>query len=69
MVTRDGKGAGKVLVGGPDISWLSLRKPVADADLIALPSANAQAPKTRNQNEGPGDNGERAWTMIQLSAK
>lgn len=45
------------------------RKPVTKTDLIALPSANAYVSMTGNQNVGPGDNGDRACTTIQLSAK
>lgn len=62
-------GAREALVGGPDVSWLCLRKPTAGADLMVLTSTNAPAPKPGNQNEGPGDNGGQACTTIQLSAK
>lgn len=45
------------------------RKPVTKTVLTALPLANAYVTMTGNQNVGPGDNGDRACTTTQLSAK
>lgn len=47
----------------------AFRKPMAKVDLIALPLTNTEAPMTKHQTEGLGDNGDRACTTIQLSVK
>lgn len=51
----------------PDVGCIW--KANGEADLIALPLTNTEAPMTRHQTEGLGDNGDRACTTIQLSAK